>query len=39
LKTDFKYKALLIQRIEDGTYVADQATESFVFPEELDELL
>ncbi|MDN5300389.1 MAG: hemerythrin [Clostridiales bacterium] len=39
LKTDFKYKPLMIQKIEDGTFVTDPKSEPFIFPEELDELL
>ena len=36
LKSDFKYKDLLADKIADGTYVEYRKSEPFKFPEELD---
>jgi len=36
IKTDFKYKTLLLSKIEAGTFVVNKEKEPFVFPKELD---
>jgi hemerythrin len=36
LKTDFKYKDLLLSKIEAGTFIENNEKEPFVFPKELE---
>lgn len=38
LKSDFKYKELMADRMADGSFVAFQKPEPFVFPKELENL-